>query len=160
MDGSWHKGIIWLKCAVVLDLTWFWFWSLVDRRRSFLSRGRSFFLEPDADMEDSESRSPVCTPGINSLCHAVGWYMRMANVVLNLFLSHFAVLCLHDLYLHPELLPQYLSQQTRRPFQPGSHQLWTLWEWCEKLLKYFSSFMLFVSQCKRWHDVILSFFRV
>lgn len=79
MDRSWHKGIIWLKCAVVLDLTWFWFWSLVDRRRSFLSRGRSFFLEPDADMEDSESRSPVCTPGINSLCHAIGWYMRMVN---------------------------------------------------------------------------------
>lgn len=32
------------------------FLSVVDRWSSFLSGGGSFFLEPDADMEDSKSK--------------------------------------------------------------------------------------------------------
>lgn len=92
-------------------------WSFV------LSRGGSLFLEPDADMEDSKSHCLVCTLWPNCGLSFKSFFFALS-----------AVLCLHDFHIHPELLPQHLSRQPGRSFEPGSHQLWTLWDqcdWCE-----------------------------
>lgn len=50
-----------LNSVVALDCN---FICLDDRRCSVLSRGRSFFLEPDVDVEDSKCCDPVYTPVI------------------------------------------------------------------------------------------------
>lgn len=86
---------------------------LVDRWSSVLSRGGSFFLEPDADLEDSKSHCPMYTP-----CHKVlinddavlkdeysKCFLPFHFISCSLCLSLRAVLCLHDVYFHPELLP-------------------------------------------------------
>lgn len=77
----------------------------------------------DGVMLSSQLNQEVFIPNINSREEEEDLSVFSVILFLNILPVSVSstVLCLHDLHLHPELLPQYLSQQSRRPFQPRSH---------------------------------------
>lgn len=137
---------------------------LVDRWSSVLSRGGSFFLEPDADLEDSKSHCPVYTP-----CHKViinddavlkDEYSKCFLIVLPVSFSTYSSLppwCLLSPWTSS--LVSITRNQETFPTQVSStlDALRVMWETYIICLGIFPLYV--VCYCKRWHDVILSFFQ-